>query len=452
MKIREHIIRPMFAPMSRVLQQARASKSLLPGLRRKPKLVARWLLTARNAYIALAAVIVFLALVHPHARDAFLDAIGPRESLGQKIKDVFGESDRSAFHRRGTIVLDMVARVAGGGAVLLLLFAHLPIAVQRAAAASSRRKRAAEDVGARDASVQATIRLETTQPPVPSGAGEMRATRADGLVAGRYVISTRIGRGGYGVVFRADDTVLQRSVALKQLPLGDDATAVARFQREARVLAMLSHPHIVQVFDLVEHDGYLWMAMELVEQGDLATHIKQHGPLPIAEAVFLAARIGEALDYAHGRGVIHRDLKPHNVLMADARTPKVTDFGLAKLATGTAHTVDGEVMGSPHYLSPEQADGRPVDGRTDIYALGIMLHQMIAGSVPFMGEFATVLAQHARREAPALSSRTAGEPVPAELDDLVTRMLAKSPDDRPSQMAAVVAALDGISQSRASHR
>jgi len=475
-------VRPVITTTSGVVGRARSSSAFLPAMKRKPRILVRWLMTAWVAQATLAAVILFLAFVHPHGRDAVLDAVGPRKSLGQHITGVFSGSSRSDVQRkRAAFTLDALATCAGGGLVLLLLLAHLPVAVERAEAESSRRERDADTVRlhsplrsaemyrsaldltcdpARESALNqrvleidqqladhnddahnvATIREETSVPRI-GGAALSQQDGTTPLVGGRYSVSQRIGRGGYGVVFRATDEVLQRDVALKQLPLSGTEEEIARFQREARVLAMLSHPHIVQVFDLVEHNGHLWMAMELVERGDLAALLKQSGPMAVADAVALAARIADALEYAHERGVVHRDLKPANVLMADARTPKVTDFGLAKIATGTAHTLEGAVMGSPHYMSPEQADGNAVDHRTDVYALGIILHQMIAGSVPFTGELASVLAQHVRRPAPPLASRATREPVPPALDALVSRMLAKSPDQRPARMADVAAEL-----------
>jgi hypothetical protein len=479
-------VQPVIAVTSGVVRRARSSSVFLPALKRKPRIAARWILTAWTAQAALAVVILFLAFVHPHGRDAFLDAVGPRKSLGQHITGVFGGSSKSdAQRRRAALVLDALAACAGGGVFLLVLLAHLPAAVARADAESSRREREADalrrnsplksaelyrsaleltchpareaallgrireldhDMAARnqDARNVATVR-EDPPATIREIPGDSRQAEAGQLVGGRYAITQRIGRGGYGVVYRATDSVLHRDVALKQLPLSGADDEVARFQREARVLAMLSHPHVVQIFDLVECDGHLWMAMELVERGDLAALLKQSGPLALADAVPLAARIADALEYAHARGIVHRDLKPANVLMADAHTPKVTDFGLAKIAAGTAHTLEGAVMGSPHYMSPEQADGNAVDHRTDIYALGIILHQMIAGSVPFTGELASVLAQHIRRPAPPLASRATREPVPPRLDEIVSRMLAKSPDERPARMADVASELAHIS-------
>ncbi|HEX5131693.1 MAG TPA: serine/threonine-protein kinase [Candidatus Krumholzibacteria bacterium] len=468
------VIDPAMAATSRVLHRARESSRYLPALQRKPRIALRWIIGAWAAHAALIATVLFMSFVHPHARDAVLNAIAPPPSVGQRIAGALGGSSRSAtLHRAGAFVIDGIAGVCGGGVILLLLLAHLPVTVVRAREDAESHERAA-DARATDspaesmelyrsalhlvcdpefeaaleqkiqslaapapASAQATVRETAPASPgaMPSGASS---------AGGRYTILDKIGRGAYGVVFRAEDTVLGRQVALKQLPTADDETDRMRFQREARVLAMLSHPNIVQVYDLAEHDGQLWMAMELVEHGDLAAHLKRAGALPVADAVFLGSRVAEALACAHARGVVHRDLKPHNILMADARTPKVTDFGLAKLAEGSVHTVEGTVMGSPHYMSPEQADGRTVDPRSDIYALGVILYQMIGGTVPFTGDITSVLTQHIGRTPAPLSSLPSCGNVPAPVEHLVARMLAKAPLERPQDMQAVIAALDAI--------
>jgi len=211
------------------------------------------------------------------------------------------------------------------------------------------------------------------------------------------------------------------------------------------VLAQLNHPGIVQIYDLVDHDERMWIAMELVEGGDLAGHTGE--AMDEARVVEIALGIADAAAFAHERGVVHRDLKPQNVLLTEAGAPKLTDFGLAKIRGGSTRTMEGAVLGSPCYMSPEQADGRPADERSDVYAFGIMLYQMLAGAPPFDGEIASVLMQHLRR--PPRPLRDAGAHVSPALERLVMDMLKKSPDERPESMREVHAALREIALSPA---
>jgi len=260
-------------------------------------------------------------------------------------------------------------------------------------------------------------------------------------VAGRYTIVDELGRGANGVVYRAVDQVLGREVALKELPvqLSNDEHVAPRFRQEARALAKLNHPNIVQVYDFIEHRKRMWMAIELVEGGNLASYLSSRECLSTPEACRLGSEIAVAVAFAHDRGVIHRDLKPLNVLLAGESTPKVTDFGLAKLAEGGVDTLEGTVMGSPHYMSPEQAEGGSITHSTDIYSLGVIMYQMLTGRVPFEGEIASVLAQHIRKPPRRLRDVAPERNIPPKLEKLVLAMLAKSRDDRPPEMREVAA-------------
>jgi hypothetical protein len=282
----------------------------------------------------------------------------------------------------------------------------------------------------------------------PSGSGatsDSAAGRASG--ATRYQIVRELGRGGMGVVYQAMDTVLQREVALKELPLhlGGNTDLAKRFRQEARVLAKLSHPSIVQVHDLIEDEGRLWIALEFVRGGTVADAIAfSGGALPWLEVVKIGGQIAEGLAFAHSRGVIHRDIKPMNVLVTDTHPPmaKLTDFGLARLVESAEHTVPGSLLGSARYMSPEQVAGRPADARSDLYALGVTFFEMLTGRVPFDGEVAAVLARHANEPAPDV--RSLAPEVPQELAALVASLLAKAPEDRPKDAGHVVIALKAL--------
>jgi serine/threonine-protein kinase len=224
-----------------------------------------------------------------------------------------------------------------------------------------------------------------------------------GTRIGAYEIAARIGAGGMGEVYRATDTNLKRQVAIKVLPeaVAADAERLARFQREAEVLASLNHPNIAGVYGLERSGGTTALVMELVEGPTLADRIEQ-GRVPVDEALAMARQIAEALEAAHERGIIHRDLKPANVKLRPDGAVKVLDFGLAKAVdrpggspsslsmsptiTTPAMTQAGLILGTAAYMSPEQARGKPVDRRADIWAFGVVLYEMITGRRPFQGE------------------------------------------------------------------
>ncbi|MFW6052008.1 MAG: serine/threonine-protein kinase, partial [Myxococcota bacterium] len=275
----------------------------------------------------------------------------------------------------------------------------------------------------------------------PAAAPEQTPAAApESLPAGpgrRYRIARELGRGGMGVVHLAEDTVLEREVALKELPrsLVREPSLAERFRIEARVLAKLTHPGIVQVFDLVESDAGMWIAMELVKGGSLDA-LLDDGPVPLRDALRLGAEMADALAHAHAQGVVHRDFKPHNVLLTPQGHPKITDFGLAKIAReGPKLTQVGAIMGSPAYMSPEQAAGGETDHRADVYAFGVTLYQMVVGRCPFEGNTASILAAHITQPAP--DPAELGADVPAPLRELLVSMLAKDPADRPADLALV---------------
>jgi len=319
-----------------------------------------------------------------------------------------------------------------------------------------RPRQAAGSTSSADASSSGLTVIETP----PTGVASAAPTSAPSLGVGttdtgvlpkgpanRYQILRELGRGGMGVVYHALDTVLQREVALKELPLhlGGRSDIAERFRQEARVVAKLSHPHIVQVHDLIEDGGRLWIALEFVRGGTLTDAMHYAGgALGWPEAARIGLQITEGLGFAHAQGVIHRDIKPMNVLLTDARPPvaKLTDFGLARLAESSEHTLPGSLLGSARYMSPEQVAGKLADARSDLYALGVTFFEMLTGRVPFDGEFTAVLARQVNEPAPDV--RTITPDVPPELATLVTSLLAKAPEDRPQSADHVAIALRAL--------
>ena len=263
---------------------------------------------------------------------------------------------------------------------------------------------------------------------------------------GKYIIHEEVGRGGMARVFRATDTTLQRSVALKILApqLASDAESSQRFAREAITAANLRHPNIVTIFDVGEVDGMPYIAMEYIAGRTLQAVIDERGALGLGYAVALLAPVAEALDFAHAQDLVHRDIKPHNILLnADGRV-LLTDFGIAQtpVAGGQRLTRSGMFMGTPEYIAPEQASAQPVDGRSDLYSLGIVAFETITGQVPFSGSVPELLVAHAYTPPPPISTIVAG--LPPALDKIFARALAKNPAERPPSAVALIEAVRSL--------
>ncbi|MET9514457.1 serine/threonine-protein kinase [Streptomyces sp. NPDC002994] len=264
-----------------------------------------------------------------------------------------------------------------------------------------------------------------------------------------YLVESEIGRGGMAVVYRAKDLRLDRTVALKLLApeLARNDTFRRRFTHESRVAAAIDHPHIVPVFEAGETDGVLYIAMRFVAGQDLRHLLDRQGPLPIATATRIAAQVASALDAAHDHDLVHRDVKPGNILVAegtDSDHPEhvyLTDFGLTKKSLSlTGFTTVGQFVGTLDYVAPEQISGRPVDGRCDVYSLACVVHETMAGTPPFQrDDDMALLWAHQFDPPPPLTGQRPD--LPAAVDGVLAKALAKSPDDRYGSCLQFVAAL-----------
>ncbi|MDQ3898685.1 MAG: protein kinase, partial [Actinomycetota bacterium] len=271
----------------------------------------------------------------------------------------------------------------------------------------------------------------------------------DRVLSGRYRVVRHLARGGMAEVYLAHDQLLDRRVAVKVLfpELAEDGSFVERFRREARAAAGLNHPNIVSVFDFGEDDGSYYIVMEYVDGTTLRDIIRSEGPVEPARAAEVGADIAAALSVAHQHGIVHRDVKPGNVLIANAtNSVKVADFGIARAGDPRESlTMTGAVMGTATYLSPEQAQGHPIDHRTDIYALGVVLYEMLAGRPPFSGDTPMAIAYKHLSELPMAPS-THNAAVPPALDGVVLRAMEKDPDARYASADELVADLLTVGQ------
>ncbi|MDO4902954.1 MAG: Stk1 family PASTA domain-containing Ser/Thr kinase [Limosilactobacillus sp.] len=251
------------------------------------------------------------------------------------------------------------------------------------------------------------------------------------IIGGRYRIIRSLGEGGMANVYLAHDTVLDRDVSVKllRLDLRDDPSTMRRFHREALSATQLNDPHIVGVYDVGEDNGLQYMVMQYVQGTDLKDYIKQNYPIPLPQVVDIMKQILSAVEAAHAHGIIHRDLKPQNILIDENKNIKITDFGIAVATSQNSLTQTNTLMGSVHYLSPEQARGSVATKQSDIYSLGIILFELLTGSVPFEGETAVAIAlKHFREDMPSV--RTVNAHIPQALENVVLRSTAKIPAER----------------------
>ena len=272
------------------------------------------------------------------------------------------------------------------------------------------------------------------------------------LLNGRYRLDAQIGHGGMSTVYRAFDTVLERQVAIKLMhrEIASDSDQLERFRREARAVAQLNHPHVVGVIDAGEEGdprrpgaGTPYIVFEYVEGETLKDRIRRHGRLPIGESVAYAIEIARALGAAHDHRIVHRDVKPQNVLIDEEGTAKVTDFGIARSLTEEGLTADGRVLGTTDYVSPEQALGQDVDPQSDLYSLGVVLFEMLTGDVPFHGENQVAVAmKHVREELPDVQLRR--PEVSSALAAVVDRATAKDLDRRYGSDRELIADLEDV--------
>ncbi len=284
---------------------------------------------------------------------------------------------------------------------------------------------------------------------VPRGQGGALTSRSvppemEPRTIGRYELVSELGRGAMGVVYKATDPVLGRQVAIKTINMALERDGIenyeARFYQEARAAGGLNHPNIVTIYDVGKNGDIAYMAMEFVEGVELRSLLSGGRPLPVAQAISIATQVAEGLAYAHERGIVHRDIKPPNIMVTPGGSVKIADFGIARMRASESLTQTGMMLGSPKYMSPEHVLGKRADQRGDIFSLGIILYEMLAGAAPFGGENVTALMYQIVNLAPPAPSVRNPE-VPELLDYVLAKMLAKSLEERYQSAAELASDL-----------
>jgi len=288
---------------------------------------------------------------------------------------------------------------------------------------------------------------------VPAEAQDALLERVRMVLAGEYEVEGEVGRGGMAVVFKATEVGLGRSVALKVLPpdLGLTVRAVERFKREARLVAELDHPNIIPVYRVGQFGGILHIAMKFIEGRSLDAIIEAQGPLPVPVILYVLRGTTRALAYAHDRGIVHRDIKGANILVDRDGRVMVSDFGVALRAADVTLTVDGTVIGTPPFMSPEQCGGQRAGPQSDQYSLGIVAFQMVTGRVPFQADTLAGIMQH-HFFTPVPDVRAARDDVPGALVDVLHVALAKEPGARFTSTRDMLAAIEAVPFSEADRR
>jgi serine/threonine-protein kinase len=307
-----------------------------------------------------------------------------------------------------------------------------------------------------DSGSQVTASLQATTPsggPGPGGGGSGKLERGS-VFANRYEVQNVVGKGGMGVVYRALDRQLDEEVALKVLrseALREDPTILDRFKQETKLARRITHRNVLRTHDFAEADGVSFISMEYVEADTLKEIIKRRGPLPPGVGLIVAKQMCKGLEAAHERGVVHRDIKPQNMLIITENAElKIMDFGIARVQSmkeappDSGLTSAGTVMGTPDYMPPEQAQGNPADFRSDIYSLGVVLFETFTGKLPFTGDtIMKIVMGHI--QSPPPRPRSLNPKIPTDLEALILRCLSKNPDDRPQTVEAILDELSSIS-------
>jgi tRNA A-37 threonylcarbamoyl transferase component Bud32 len=297
------------------------------------------------------------------------------------------------------------------------------------------------------------VAADSSTPPSPAPQLDELGARLQAALGEGYAVEGKLGSGGFAVVFLVRDVHLKRKLAVKVLSpdLIASHSVLERFRREAETIAQLSHPHIVPLHFIGQKDDLVYLVMEAIDGGSLSDRLDREKLLPIDDAARIFSEVASALAHAHKRGVVHRDIKPQNVLLdAESGRALVTDFGIARTAEGGSLTATGMVIGTPAYLSPEQVTGEPSDHRADIYALGVMMYEMLSGQPPFTGPTPTAVLMK-RLAGPPESLKKLRPDVPDSLVELVDSCLATRPDDRLNNAADIVRYLTGHSPVSGGH-
>lgn len=461
-----------------------SSIQLVPSVIKKPSVLWRWLFTSYWFYFSVILLVLLMNTVVGAAIDKSLSTLYPPIKTQRFFGLIVHEQDdpriewqrrlvrgvcwAASFGLNGYVLLLCLPRVVRNttrkardkeamadsmvtekpSQSILLYSRALRLAIDQSHVSILKDKIDTLDNGFRSGKIERSEPVTPERPP-STGTGTLVIPRSDisddsnpaGVIGpdGRYRLEKKLGQGAMGIVFLGKDQLLFRDVALKKLTAGQnqDQNLVTRFQQEARALARLSHPNIVHIYDFIQAEGEHWIAMEYVNGADLDGIIESKGRLEVAEALRICTLISDAMHYAHSRGVVHRDFKPSNVLVTPAGEPKVMDFGLAKLTQSSLATMQGSLLGSPAFMSPEQAMGKAANERSDIYALGVTLYQLLTGALPFEGDLKSVITQKISGRQPSLDALDGHLPIPADLKKLVGQMMAHEPDERPASMIDV---------------
>lgn len=450
--------------LARMFSRVGPSVQQLPGVLRKPRLAAFWFLSARRAQLALAVISLALVAVGPTVFGTVADTILPPITKEKRVLLVFKRDQTNQHPLRDALYVTLLSGswALGLGYAFMLLVNHAPAAVRlgqrrgRDLLAAALKNNDPLESARLYTAAHALLITDTTHGEISTTAlgAESQEPAKTMLISmtkpettrflgndNRYRLDNVIGSGGMGVVHAGYDTVLERHVAFKQLfaHLINDPEQNQRFRQEATALAALNHNHIVGIYDLLEESGSFWIVMELLTGGSFGDRLRDEVPMATAFCVDVICKIADGLGYAHSQGMVHRDVKPMNILFTENGTPKLADFGNAKIAVPSVHTQHGVTLGSPIYMSPEQAAGEPADHRSDIYSLGVTLYQLITGKVPFDGDLGAILAQHIS-QAPVPPNEV-GDEISDELSDAILVMLSKKPEDRFQDTGDVITAL-----------